>query len=336
MLGREVYRKFVLFGDGGFANKTFLNALRFSTHGEFYVERWLSSSLRSSPHFHINSSKVSESDIYKKIAFSQNYFDIGISSCSPALLGDPVLVPYCNDRPFAVIDYIVNADGALEYVCSISDAGLPCHSPVKFTEVAKNCALDTRSLLPGTVISGEVLQYGGDLVVDLQKNRVGHHWNLYRAIGINIPLLVIQILLGRNVKTVPFVDSSRLLINGEKVSYVINDVKTFWFDLDETLICRWEPITPVIDLLKWLKSCGCQVGLITRHTFDIEQTLNRINLRCSIFDRVIKVSPDEKKSSYCGSEDFFIDNEFAERLDVRSKSGATVLDVDQIEFIRAH
>lgn len=186
-------------------------------------------------------------------------------------------------------------------------------------------------LEPSSIITLKAGELESDSII-WHVNRFSNNWRLYRSIGINIPLLIIQVSLNRMVKTTQMVNSECVVINNKSLSYRFGKDAFFWFDLDETLVCRWMPIIQLVNFLQELKSLGFKVGLITRHTFNISETLIKIGLNSNAFDKIVKVELHQKKSNFISNGDVFVDNDFKERLDVRSNTGAMVLDLDQIDF----
>ena len=150
-----------------------------------------------------------------------------------------------------------------------------------------------------------------------------------RSCGINIPLALIQNLYKRKIKTYKFLESI-----GNENNYNIERYKSIFFDLDETLVWQGEPINESIILLKRLHKKGLEINLLTRHKKNIHKTLESINLDLNLFNKIIKVEDNEKKSSFVTPNSLFIDNEFPERLDVRFKANSISLDLEQLEFIK--
>jgi hypothetical protein len=75
------------------------------------------------------------------------------------------------------------------------------------------------------------------------------------------------------------------------------------------------------------------VELLTRHTFNISETLKGIGLCEQDFDLIKKVGISERKSEFMREGSILIDNEFPQRRDVRVNSNCNVLDLDQIDFL---
>ncbi|WP_318443865.1 hypothetical protein [Photobacterium leiognathi] len=147
-----------------------------------------------------------------------------------------------------------------------------------------------------------------------------------RSCGINIPLVLVQNLYKRKIKTYKFIKSI-------ESDYNIEQYKSIFFDLDETLVWQGEPIQESILLLKRLHDKKLEINLLTRHKKDIHKTLKSINVDCNLFNKIIKVEDDEKKSSFITPNSLFVDNEFPERFDVRFKANTVSLDLDQLEFV---
>ena len=171
------------------------------------------------------------------------------------------------------------------------------------------------------------------LSVQANVNKYFSHWEYYRAVGINIPLIIIQNLLRRKIKTYKFVNCSDFVYREDISSPVfVLDFDTIYFDLDETLVWNRKPIIEIVDFLHKQREKGIILNLITRHTYDVSETLNKIGLKVELFKKIIVVKPHELKSSYISGNSILIDNEFPQRLDVRLKSGIPVLDLDQVDF----
>lgn len=147
-----------------------------------------------------------------------------------------------------------------------------------------------------------------------------------RSCGINIPLVLVQNLYKRKIKTYKFIKSI-------ESDYNIEQYKSIFFDLDETLVWQGEPIQESILLLKRLHDKNLEINLLTRHKKDIHKTLKSINVDCNLFNKIIKVEDNEKKSSFITPNSLFVDNEFPERFDVRFKANTVSLDLDQLEFV---
>lgn len=156
-----------------------------------------------------------------------------------------------------------------------------------------------------------------------------------RIYGFNIPLNIVQGLIGRKQVFIQ-------MVNDDCVFYkniVYYSYSNFFFDLDETLILLGKPVQVAVNLIFELHKLGIQMYLVTRHKWSVPVTLNKIGLNVEYFKSIHKVKTNEKKSDIIselggGRFDFFIDNEFPERFDVRTNTELNVLDVNQIMFLQ--
>ena len=170
-----------------------------------------------------------------------------------------------------------------------------------------------------------------NLIQTFKVNTFQNNWMLSRSIGINIPLIFIQNLLNREIKTFYFLKTSHILNNKKHIRYKL-DFRNVYFDLDETLVWNNKPLKQLINLLIVLHNFKHPIILITRHKFNILDTLKKIGIDESFFDKIIKVNLNQKKSSFIKDNSLFFDNEFPERLDVHLNCNIPALDLDQIDF----
>lgn len=167
--------------------------------------------------------------------------------------------------------------------------------------------------------------YGPMLFADALRN--------LRLRGFNIPLSVVQALMGRKQVFPTFINENVVVAGNLKFRG-----KSIYFDLDETLVMFEKPVELTIDFLNDCYVKGYSCYLITRHIYDISNTLKSIGVDKDYFKRIYKVNMKEKKGEVllslgCTKDDLFIDNEFPERLEVRKRTGCNVIDVNQIEFV---
>lgn len=330
ILGRNYYPAVRFCGDRSSAHQFFLKALRFSTHGEFYIDKQSMSFLPSiTPHFHLLTDFF-DIDFQHKFEFSGRKFSVTDNSLMRSIKYN-LFATIDVDTDLDFIDFIVNPDRSIVYVCSGKINGHITHKCISQDNIQLPIEL-IELLVPGDIITLERCLNSNRYKVYL--NLFNERWHLYRSIGINIPLLILQTLLGFNVFTLP-------LICPKNVNFSVSDFSglnylelphVIWFDLDETLVCRWKPIDEMVKFLKGCISNGHDVRLLTRHTFDVAETLEKIQVKPSWFTQIIVISRDQKKSSYVEKNQGFIDNEFAERMDVRKNSGTFVMDLDQIDY----
>ena len=66
---------------------------------------------------------------------------------------------------------------------------------------------------------------------------------------------------------------------------------------------------------------------------DLGQTLARVRIAETLFDRILHLTAGEHKSDFVTPRSIFIDNHFPERADVAGRCGVPVFDVDALAFL---
>jgi len=337
---RSRYPIVLLRSDGGYAAQQFFKGIRFSSHCEYKLSGFYKDYKNFTfPHISKYNKDFNE-NLDFVFEFKKNNYSVGRSEVIILTLKQKFHVKniiYKNKLDIlSRIDYVRNPTGQFEYVCSVTKKNLPIHDKLPIEIFLKH--LDSKlvsHLACANTIAIEILELKEEAegYFELKINHVSPAWHLYRSIGINLPLLIMQTQLGRNVSTYPMVSSKDLLMIDSDIKYNMQDKKTFWFDLDETLICRDTPVFQLISTLNSFLRNKKEVSLLTRHTYEISKTLKKINLSIGIFKDIVKVEVAQLKSSYVHVDDVLVDNEYPQRLDVRKNTGAMVLDLDQIDFI---
>lgn len=157
---------------------------------------------------------------------------------------------------------------------------------------------------------------------------------LTRAKGVNLPLLSVYAAMGYDVSVndngLP-VKMDRALIG--RYSYDI-DYSDVYIDFDDTITLRGKINPLAVFFLYQCHNKGIKVHLLTRHIYNIHESLKEYALSENLFCEIVDVQGDTLKSNYINVEtSIFIDNMFKERLDVRTKLGLPVFDSDAFEFL---
>ena len=157
---------------------------------------------------------------------------------------------------------------------------------------------------------------------------------LTRARGVNLPLLSVYIAMGYDIDVHPndySVKMDRAFISRYKIDYEYDVV---YFDFDDTLIVRDKVNLKAIWFLYQCRNEGKKVVLLTKHAKEIYSSMYKYAIDKQIFDEVIHINPNEKKSHYIKpNKAIFIDNAYQERNDVQSVCHIPVFDVDGIEVL---
>ena len=161
---------------------------------------------------------------------------------------------------------------------------------------------------------------------------------LSRARGVNLPLLSVYASMGYelNVFENPInVRMDRTLISRYFIDY---DYDKVYIDYDDTIIEEQNVNPFVLSFLYQCKNKGKKIILVSRHEVDhydtIEESLEKHALSISIFDEIIKLNEEQKKSDFIlDKHAIFIDNAYSERKLVHDCIGIPVFDVEGIEVL---
>ncbi|MDA1476595.1 ATP-grasp domain-containing protein [Bacillus changyiensis] len=164
--------------------------------------------------------------------------------------------------------------------------------------------------------------------------RIAGTMSLYRNKGVNFSLLSLYDRLGYklDVSDNDFeVEVDRALINRFYLNY---EYQRVYVDFDDT-VTHYERVNPL--LMQFLYQCvrdEKQLILITKHIHDIKATLKKLKISIELFDEIIHLSKDEKKSAFIDKDvpAIFIDDSFQERSDI-GRLNIPVFDVDSVEAL---
>lgn len=176
-------------------------------------------------------------------------------------------------------------------------------------------------------------QYGLLKLMEISIRMAGT-MNLYRALGVNFPLLTVYDLLDMEISVLANgfqLQVDRALFNRYKAEI---DYDTVYIDYDDTIVDTIEEKVNgfVMMLLYQFKNEGKTVHLLTKHRFDLEENMRKYRIPIELFDSIIHLLPDRSKSSSIDprSKAIFVDNAFSERLSVHKALGIPVFDVDAV------
>jgi len=117
--------------------------------------------------------------------------------------------------------------------------------------------------------------------------------------------------------------------------YKINvDYDYIYIDFDDTIIVNDLVNVEAIHFLYHSKNIGKKIILISKHKFKIQETLARFSISPSLFDEIIILPNDEKKSTYIEQKSsIFIDDSYAERKEVNDQLHIPVFAIDAISAL---
>lgn len=157
---------------------------------------------------------------------------------------------------------------------------------------------------------------------------------LYRHKGINFPLLGIYELFGKetNILENKFdITVDRYLKGCFKTNITYN---TVYIDFDDTITSEGKINIQTISFIYQCVNYGKRIVMLTRHKDNIMDSLKKYKISADIFDKIIDVPKEQKKSEFItDKESIFIDNSFAERIDVYKNCDIPVFDTDQVDTL---
>jgi len=157
---------------------------------------------------------------------------------------------------------------------------------------------------------------------------------LYRHAGVNFALLSLFNALEIPVQILQNdyrVQLDRCLHNRYKADLSFSRV---YVDFDETVIVDNRVHDRVMAFLYQCRNHGIKLVLLTKHHYDIRETLHRFGIAWNLFAEIIQLADDKHKWDFIDPEGaIFIDNYWFDRRDVKEKLGIPVFDVDAVECL---
>ena len=168
------------------------------------------------------------------------------------------------------------------------------------------------------------------------STRFSGTFGLSRNLDVNLPLLALCDFSGMEIDVCPNtckISLDKSYIDRYKIDY---PYKRVYLDFDDTLVFHREKYNT--EAMRFVYQClnkGIRVVLVTKHAYDLHETMADIRLSEGIFDEIIEVPIDEDKYRYMNNDipSIFIDNAYAERKKVKEKLGIPTFDVSNIECL---
>lgn len=157
---------------------------------------------------------------------------------------------------------------------------------------------------------------------------------LYRQLGVNFALLSIFDSMDLDVSILRNnynLELERSLFNSFKLEL---EYEYVYIDFDDTIIVDNSVNELAIRFLYQCRKIGRKVILLTKHKFDIYESLNKYFIHQGLFDEIIVSKEDEDKVKFITNKNsIFIDNYFYDRQKVSMELQIPVFDVDAIESL---
>ena len=155
---------------------------------------------------------------------------------------------------------------------------------------------------------------------------------LYRQLGVNFALLTLFDRIGLDLSIVLnnlSIEVDRCLFNRYKINLNYNRV---YIDFDDTIIVNEKVNIEAIILLYQLKNENKTIILLSKHRYNIYDTLKRFSIARTLFDEIIIIKETQEKHNFIKKKNsIFIDNYYWDRKRVKEKLNIPVFDVDMIQ-----
>ncbi len=175
---------------------------------------------------------------------------------------------------------------------------------------------------------------GGEFKLLEISPRIPGTMGLSRNLGINFPLLTLYTFMGYDVDIID--NGCDITLDRAFISRYKLDISydTVYIDFDDTIICDDKVNVFLMAYLYQLKNKEKRIILITKHDYDIYESLNKHKICVDLFDEIIHIGRDDEKYRYITDKNsIFIDDSFAERMKIKEKCGIPVFDLDMIESL---
>lgn len=194
----------------------------------------------------------------------------------------------------------------------------------------------------------EKIEFRGAWFYQVKRNKEGHlcllevaarlggSSLLSRAIGVNLALLTLFDAFDYKVSIQQNKGYSVILDRVLSNNYIYSNLSysKVYVDYDDCLLL--DKTTVNADLVKFLfKSVneGKKIILLTKHVGELEPELRKYRLS-GLFDDIIQIQKEDKKSRYIDKDAIFFDDSFAERVEVQREVGISVFSPEMVDVLQ--
>lgn len=174
---------------------------------------------------------------------------------------------------------------------------------------------------------------GGVMTLLEVAPRIAGTMALNRVAGINFSILTIYESMRKDIKILP--TNKNLRITRSLSNKYTHNIKFehVYIDYDDTIVIKDKLCLPIITFLYQCINNGIKVHLITRHAGNIIHELKKRRI-LNIFDNIFHLNNNDRKSDYISEiSAIFIDDSFAERLEVFNRKNIAIFDNSMIEML---
>ena len=168
------------------------------------------------------------------------------------------------------------------------------------------------------------------------STRFAGTFDLSKSLDVNLPLLALCDFSGMDIDITPNkykISLDKTYIDRYKIDY---HYKRVYIDFDDTLVFHREKYNT--EAMRFIFQClnkGIQLVLITKHEYNLDETMQKIKLSKDVFDEIIEVPLDRDKYEYMDNNipSIFIDNAYTERKKVKEHLSMPTFDVSNFDCL---
>lgn len=168
------------------------------------------------------------------------------------------------------------------------------------------------------------------------STRFAGTFDLSKSLDVNLPLLALCDFSDMDIDITPNkykISLDKTYIDRYKINY---PYKRVYVDFDDTLVFHREKYNT--EAMRFIFQClnkGIQLVLITKHEYNLDETMQKIKLSKDVFDEIIEVPLDRDKYEYMDNNipSIFIDNAYAERKKAKEHLGMPTFDVSNFDCL---
>jgi hypothetical protein len=157
---------------------------------------------------------------------------------------------------------------------------------------------------------------------------------LFRQVGVNFALLSLFDMMDKDVEVLVNeyqITLDRCLYNRYKIEAEYDKA---YIDFDDTIIVDDQVNLDAVRYIYYCKNKKIKTILLTKHRFDLDETLKNYNMSRDMFDEVIHISMEDDKTKYIDPNgSVFIDNHFPDRKKIQQALNIPVFDVDALDSL---
>lgn len=205
----------------------------------------------------------------------------------------------------------------------------PVREKAQFEEIANR--ITSKLAFRGAWFFQVKYDRSGELKLLEVAPRVAGTMGLSRSLGANLPLMTVLDRQGIDLAVVAhdkpcFVD--RALTSRFFLDF---DYTHVFVDFDDTLILGESVNIEVMAFLYHARNAGKTIVMLTRHAYDLNETMARLAISPGLFDRIEHITDKTPKSTFMtGVKGVFIDDSFSERRDAAENSDVITFNPDAV------